>query len=205
MKINRWISLPLYFAVTLSLLSAPLAYFLLGEVVTFEAILGFFALGAFSGFFVQLWSDLRARSLSGKNSEEIYEVSQKRAINLLLSYERSFEFCREALNSLNSAEIKREDLENGVIAARTGMSIYSFGQKIKLNLKKVNENLTEVEVLTRPAWEIVKVDYGESWKYAEDICNYLKEKNTVTNQNVLVESGDLLNEVYVRPFQKEKV
>lgn len=85
------------------------------------------------------------------------------------------------------------------------MSWSSFGNRVEVTLKKINETLTEVNVSTRPIFRTTIVDYGVGWKIAEDICKYLKAKDTELNKKVLIESAAILEDVYVKPFQKGRV
>ncbi len=198
MKISRWIYVPLICALYSALLIA-----LFGG--SFSEVLSYFVVGAISGFVLQFWSDIKARRVSGRNDEEIYKIKQNRSLTLLMNYEKAFESCVEAVNLINPAKIKRMSLESGIITARTKMSWSSTGNTIQINLKRINENLTQIEISTNPIPRTAIVDYGDGWKYAEDICSYLKEKDMEINRKVLVESVDLLNDVYVKPFQKEKI
>lgn len=200
MKINRWIYVPLNLG-----LSYVIVYFICGFVKSWQDFVFYFVVGSGFGFVIQLWSDIRAKKISGKDTEEIHKVRQNRKITLFLDYERSFELCKEAVQSLNPAKIKKEDFENGILTARTRMNWNSFGTLINLNLKKINQNLTEIEISTRPVVKSTIVDYGESWKISEDICSYLKSEDAEINKNLLVESASILDDIYVKPFQKETV
>lgn len=201
MKINRWIYLPLYFGISWAVI-----YFLVGFIKSWEGFVLYFIMGAGFGFAAQIWSHVSAKKISGgKDSEEIHKVRQNRKFTLLLSYEKSFELCRQAVQSLDPAKIKKTDFESGIITARTRMNWNSFGTLINFDLKKINQNLTEVEISTRPVIKSTLIDYGESWKVSEDICNYVKAEDAEINKNLLVESASILDNVYVKPFQKEKI
>lgn len=201
MKISRWIYIPLIVALTWAL-----TYLIFGFIGSFREFLVYLIIGAIFGFVMQFLSYLLAKKVSGKdNDEEIHKVRQNRKVTLLLDYEKSFDLCREAIHLLNPSKIKKEDFENGMITARTRINWKSFGTIINLELKKINQNLTEVEISTRPIPRTVLVDYGEGWKYANEICNYLKSEDSEINKNLLVESASILDNVYVKPFQKETV
>lgn len=200
MKISRYIYFPLIF-----ILFYILQSLLMSGSITVNSTLLYAVLGAIVGFVTLFWGDAKARRLTGRNDEEIYKVRQKRAITVLLDYKKAFDLCKAAVNELNPAKIKNENLKSGIIEFRTRIRWYDFGDVITINLKKINENLTEVEISTRPIPRTVLVGDGRSWKHVEDICNYLKEKDAEINKKFLVDSVEILNEVYVKPFQKEKV
>lgn len=196
MKINRWIYLPLIF-----ILAYVLPHLLFNDSISANYLLYNAIWGAIVGFGILLWSNAKARRISGRNDEEVYKARQKRNLTLLVNYDKAFEICKEAVNSLNRAKIKSEDLEKGIIKVKTGITWDSFGQIITLSLTKINENLTEVEISTRPIPRTALVDYGEGWKYSEEISKYLKEKDAEINKKVLVDSAEILEDVYVKPFQ----
>ncbi|HEX8368359.1 MAG TPA: hypothetical protein VF604_07440 [Pyrinomonadaceae bacterium] len=201
MKISRWIYLPLYFVVAYVLM-----HFLFDKSISADWLLYYAVSGAAVGFVTMLWNDAIARKVTGRrNNEEIYIVRQRRTLTLLLNYRKAFECCREAVDDLNPAKIKEESPESGVIKFRTRMKWHSFGDIVTINLKKINENLTEVEIRTRPIPRTILSGTGDSWKYVEDICDYLKERDAKINKKVLVDSAAILDEVYVKPFQKEKI
>ncbi|HLM02044.1 MAG TPA: hypothetical protein VK400_13400 [Pyrinomonadaceae bacterium] len=200
MRISRWIYFPLYLVAAYVLL-----HFLFDKSITADWLLYYAILGAVVGFGTMLWNDAVARKVTGRNDKEIYIVRQRRNLTLLLNYQKAFECCREAVNELNPAKIKEESPESGVIKFRTRMNWHSFGDIITINLKKINENLTEIEIRTRPIPRTILSGAGDSWKHVEDICNYLKERDVEINKKLLVESAQILDEVYVKPFQKEKI
>ncbi len=200
MKISRWIYLPLIFIAAYVL---PRLFFD-GEISAIGLLIWTIA-GLVAGFVTLLWGDARARKLTGTDGEEVYNVRQKRNLTLLLNYNKAFGVCMEAVRSINPAKIKEESPENGIIKFRTPLKWDTFGHIITINLKKINETLTEVEITTRPIPRTVLAGGGYSWKYAEDLCNFLKDKDAEINKKVLTDSAVILEDVYVKPFRKEKV
>ena len=200
MKISRWIYFPLIF-----IAAYVLPRLLLDDQISATGLLIWTIAGFLAGFLGLLWSSYRARKLTGTDSEEIHEVRQKRNLTLLLDYERAFAVCRAAADSIKPAKIKEESLERGVIKFRTPLKWDTFGHIITINLKSLNETLTEVEITTRPIPRTVLVGSGYSWKYTEDLSNYMKEKDAEINRRVLADSVSIMEDVYVKPFQKEKV
>src|SRR5687768_4740891 len=129
MKISRWISFPLVI-----ILSYVLPRVLFGESV--NSILFWIVVGSIFGFSMLYWSDKKAREISGGiDDEKIYQVRQHRILTVLLGYNRTFELCREAVDSLNPAKIKIADLEKGVIKFRTRVNWHTWGQIITISLK----------------------------------------------------------------------
>lgn len=200
MKISRWIYFPLIF-----IAAYVLPHLIFSRELSATGLLIWTIAGAAAGFITLLWGDAKARKLTGKSGEEVYNVRQKRNLTLLLSYAKTFEVCRQAVGSINPAKIKEESLENGIIKFRTRLKWDSFGHIITINLKKLNETLTEVEITTQPIPRTVLAGGGYSWKYVEELSNFMKERDAEINRKVLVDSAEILDDVYVKPFQKEKV
>lgn len=200
MRISRWIYFPL-----ICIAAYLLPRLLFDRSIEANDLLFFTIIGAVVGFGIMLWNDSIARRVCGTDDKEIYKVRQKRNLTLLLNYEKAFECCQEAINYIEVTKIQKESLESGVIKIRTPMKWDTFGHIITLNLKKINENLTEVEIRTRPIPRTILSASGYSWKYVEDICDYLKERDAEINKKLLVESAQVLDDVYVKPFQKEKI
>ncbi len=200
MKISRWIYIPL----TTGLLGAIL-YTLLGFTNSISGFAGLFIVWSLFGFVFQLYSHFKAKRRSGVTGDEkIHSVRQNKNITVLLNFQRTFELCTYALESINPAKIRVEDSEKGILEVRTRMNWNTFGVIVRLELKTIGENLTDVKISARPAQGFVLVDYGESWNLTEKIIDYLKDKDTNANSKILVESADILNDVYVKPFDKNK-
>ena len=199
MKISRWIYFPLIF-----IAAYVLPRLLFDGKISATGLLIWTIAGAAAGFITLLWSNYKAKNLTGKDVDEIHEVRQKGNLTLLLKYEKAFEVCREAVDSINPANIKEESPENGVIKFRTPLKWDTFGHIITINLKRLNETLTEVEITTRPIPRTVLVGGGHSWKYVEDLCNFMKEKDAEINKKVLADSVSIMEDVYIKPFKKEQ-
>jgi hypothetical protein len=152
----------------------------------------------------------RSRTVSKDKDKRAFDVRQRRTLVVLVNYEKAFELCREALLSLERGKIKTKDLQNGTIHGVNALDWKTFWKNkfwgtIDFNLKKINENLTEIEISIDPMMQTMIVSNGQSWKIAEDLCDYLREKDAEINQKVLVDSTMILEDIYVKPFHKEKV
>ncbi|HVE59362.1 MAG TPA: hypothetical protein VNB22_21310, partial [Pyrinomonadaceae bacterium] len=118
--------------------------------------------------------------------------------------------CRNAILSLERAKIKAEDFQKGTINAvnGSGWKIFwgtIFWGTIDFNLLKINENLTEIEFSICPVIKTAIISDGRSWEIAEDICDYIKDKDAEINKRVLADSVGIMEDIYVKPFRKEKV
>lgn len=199
MKISRYIWFPLIFVFYYAL-QAVLSY----EHVTLNKILFHAVLGAILGFTMIQWSKSKALKLTGRKDEEVLKPHQERTISVLLDFNQTFELCKDAVLSLNPAKIKEESLETGVLKFRTKLRWSNWGDVITINLRKINKSLTEVNISTQPIPRTALIGNGRNWKDTEDICNYLKEKDTEINRKILIESTTVLEKIYIEPFSKEK-
>ena len=199
MSINRWILVPLI----LGLATALMFVILQSGDWFYNSLIGF-AIGVVEGLIFQLWSEIRTRKLSKSKNSEDYSVNQKREIVVLTNLETAFDLCRQAVSEMD-AKIKSENSAERIIKAKTRMNFHSFGTNIIFNLKPINENLTEIEITTRPRVRTTIVDYGESYKTIEKIVETLKDKDADLNRRILADSISIMEDVYVKPFQKEKV
>jgi hypothetical protein len=198
MKINRWIFVPLIVG-----LFTGLMFVLMPGGDWFYRFLFGFALGAFEGLIIQLWSENRTRKLTESKNAEDFPVRQRRELVLLANFETAFDLCRQAASD-SGAEIKSADPASKIIKAKNGMNFHSFGTDIIFNLKPLNESLTEIEIVTRPTVRTTIVDYGESLRVIEKIIASLKAKDVELNRKILADSVSIMEDVYIKPFQEEK-
>lgn len=196
----RWILIPSIF-----ILGYVLPRLLFDKQISATGLLIWTIAGFVAGAMSILWGDARARKLTGTDNPEVFEVRQKRNFTLLLNYKKAFDVALEAVQSLSPAKIKEENLEAGIIKFRTRLKWDTFGHIITINLKKLNESLTEVEITTQPIPRTVLAGSGYSWKYVEELSSFMKEKDAELNKKVLADSVGIMEDVYVKPFQKEKV
>jgi len=199
MKISKWIYIPLLFIAAYVL---PRLFF--EGKIDATGFLLWTVFGFLAGFITLAWSHYKAKKLTGEDNAEIHEIRQTRNITLLLNYEKAFQVCLEAVDSISPAKIKEESLKNGVIIFRTPLKWDTFGHIITINLKRINETLTEVDIVTRPIPRTVVVGSGHSWKYVEALSRFMKQRDAEINQRVLADSVGIMEDVYVKPFQKER-
>ena len=205
MKINRWIFFPLIHVIFIVSLTI-LLFYLFGLKFNSVLLLVWLLYALLMAFLMLYFTDRKARKTSKFNDSRVFEIRQYRALPLLLDKEKTFNLCREAMLSQKNIKILKESFINGEIKGINRSIKENFiGEQIDIHLTKLNDNLTEVEVFVRPAWKTVIVSRGQTWKIAEEICKYLNEKDAEINKKVLADSAVILDDVYVKPFQKEKV
>jgi hypothetical protein len=204
MKISRWIYVPLATSLTYAFFMSIVGWIFDGHL-RFGKFVYWLLSGALIGFVGQYLSNRKAKKVSGNKDERAFDVYQNRSLVLLTSYKKAFDLCREAVLGLKRGKIKSEDFQNGAIAGKVALNWDTWGEIIDIDLRKINENLTEIEISVSPALRTMLASHGRSWKIAEDICLYLKEKDAELNKKVLADSVSIMEDVYIKPFQKEKI
>ena len=198
MKLSRWIYFPL-----IIILAYVLPQLFFGDSIFFVTF--WLIYGAIFGFGLLLWTDYKARKVNETDDPEIYKPRQHRVLTVLLDYQKAFDVCFEAVESLNPAKIGIKNPADGIIKFTTRMNWNSFGHNATVNLKKINDNLTEIEISTVPIPRTALISSGYSYKCVEEFCRFVRKKDAEINQKVLAESAVILAEVYVKPFQKENI
>ena len=147
---------------------------------------GLFAGIFFGGFMSLILGFLHSRSVKrmpyGK-SKEAMDVHHVRNIELRVSYDKAFDLCIESLNLIKRSKIRKEDRSQGKIDARAGINWKTWGDLISLDVRKKDNDRTQVIVLSRPVVRTTLVDYGKNLENVERISSFLKEKSeTVYNR-----------------------
>ena len=100
-------------------------------------------------------------------------VVQKREMQLGLPYEQAFAVSTEALDRLPRITLKSENNSKGMLMANSRITWESFGEKIVLNIQRVDDRTTKVEIVSRPIVPITMFDYGKNLENVERIRGYL--------------------------------
>ena len=69
--------------------------------------------------------------------------------------------CHESAINLNF-KITEESLTEGIIEFKIGMSLFSYGEKFKIVITKINASSTRVEVGSKVAASIQFIDWGKN-------------------------------------------
>lgn len=135
--------------------------------------------GIFFGLFMSLiLGFLHSRSVkrmpSGK-SEKAIGVHHVRNVELQFPYDKAFNLCIESISLIKKCKIQKEDRSQGKIVAKTGMTWKTWGDVISFEVRKIDNDRTQVLVSSRPAVRTTLVDYGKNLENVERISSFLKE------------------------------
>lgn len=194
-RFNRWIYFPLLF-VAIYLVS----YGITGQIGTLEGLLGYALLGLAVGMITLGFSDYSARKRSKRSSPEIFEVRQNRSVTVMRGIDEALELCREAVLSLGNVSLKSVDEKNKIVVARSHMNWKSFGSIGTMELRKIDDRLTEINISTRPIPRTALVDSGEGWELAERLIAYLRRFDKEVDAKILADGATILSDATVRPI-----
>jgi hypothetical protein len=164
---HRYIKVPLFFGLFQALL-----YLFMYWPEWHHAVSGFVA-GTLTGFLLVLIHGYSVKRVAKDVSQDSFDVHQKRTVLLHVPYEIAFDLCREALSVFISCKIKEENRAAGKVKARTGISSNTLGCIISCEIQKVGDQLTRIEVSSRPIVRAALVDYGENLENVEKINEFL--------------------------------
>jgi len=196
-RITRWIIFPLVFAAAMII---PELIF--PDRLTFGKIIFKFCWGVVGGLVTVAWTDRRARRRSGTHDEEIYKVRQSRRVTVALDVARAVELCREAATSIDGMRLRSANEATQEVIARSRLKWESFGNIITMRAVRLGENLTEIQITTRPVLKTVIIGSGISWEEANEIAEYLRKHDARLEPRHLVEGAEILNSATVRPITR---
>lgn len=162
-------------------ISQIISHWIFGNEPTLNQLLGWLVYGVIFGIGTQIYSDYKTRKVKPNAIEKDFSVRQKQATFLLFDYDEAFDLCLKSVETLRKGKVKVADKKLGLIRAKTGISWSSYGKTIELNLKPTTENLTEIEIFTRPALRTVLVDNGKGLETIKALTDFFDSKNEEVN------------------------
>jgi len=90
------------------------------------------------------------------------------------SYNLVYIKCHEAAINLNF-KITKEDIAEGEILFKVGMSWFSWGEKFKILITDLGSNLIRVEVASEAAFQAQLIDWGKNNENVKDFFQTLNE------------------------------
>jgi hypothetical protein len=133
--------------------------------------------GALMGMLMALylggWQILTVKRLGFPLAEENLAVRQRRQLTLDLPFAEAFSLCLDSIRYLGRSDISEQtDFESGVILAEKRMTMKSWGEGIRFQLRS-NEGGTVVEIECRPRMGTAVVDLGTSLRNMDSIVGFL--------------------------------
>ncbi|MDL4842358.1 hypothetical protein [Aquibacillus rhizosphaerae] len=139
-------------------------------------VLGDFIIGMMSGLFFGLLMTITLgilnKSMGGKLDSS---VRQETEFKIDVSFKEALELCKESISSVKGAQIKQEDYANGIIRVKTSMTLKSWGEKIVFRVQKINDEVSNVYVQSKPTLPTTLVDYGKNSNNINNISSYFDQ------------------------------
>ncbi|QPH39785.1 hypothetical protein [Pedobacter endophyticus] len=91
-----------------------------------------------------------------------------------MSKDRVFEAMRRAIPSIKGLKIENADKLQGRFVVKAGVSLYSWGENIPIQLSEISENRTKVQITSSPKTGIMfggAFDMGKNRKNIENILS----------------------------------
>jgi len=161
-----------------------------------------FCWGAAWGLGMAAWSDRRARRRSGRDDEEIHKIRQSHRVTVALSVDKAVQLCREAATSIDGMKLRSVNEATREVIARSRLRWDSFGNVITMQAVRLGENLTEIQITTRPILRTAIISSGVAWEEANEVAEYLRKHDARIEQKHLEEGAEILNSATVRPISR---
>ena len=109
-----------------------------------------------------------------------------------MSKDKVFEAMRKAIPTINGLKIENADKLQGRFVVKAGVSLYSWGENIPIQLSEISENRTKVQITSSPKTGIMfggAFDMGKNRKNIENILSSTSrilssEVNSTTNSEI---------------------
>ena len=88
------------------------------------------------------------------------DVHQVRNIELKV-HTIKLDLCIESLNLIKRSKIQNEDRTHGKIAARVSITWKTWGDVISFDVRRIDDDRTQIEVSSRPVVRTTLFDYGK--------------------------------------------
>jgi hypothetical protein len=125
----------------------------------------------------------------------------------MLMQDRSsaIETCRRAIESLPDLKLRSVDAGSAIINVRSkikrvGWGGFTWGNLISIKLVEVGEQLTEVNIKSKPFMPTVLIDSGEAWATIERLVAAIKGLDSHPTTEALKDGAEMINELTSRPI-----
>jgi len=134
--------------------------------------------GLFFGFFMSLilgtLNIIFTKKSTSQDSSKATGVHQTKVLELQLPYDKTFDLCISSLDSVKGT-VKQEERSLGKVVAKTGMTWKSFGETIQFDVRKIDNEKTQVQISSKPALPTTLVDYGRNLENVEKITEFFNK------------------------------
>lgn len=130
--------------------------------------------GGFMSLIVGSWHISAARKIAHNYDESVLDVVQEREVLLRLSYGEALDLCSRSIETVKSGWIVDVDPIKGLINAKSHMTWKRGGDRIRLELESVGNELVRINVSSRPLIWTNLVDNGSNLDNIQKITEFLE-------------------------------
>lgn len=102
---------------------------------------------------------------------------QRRSITLPMNVNAALDQCSLALHKL-PATIIENNLEKNFITAKTEISWKTYGDEIRIDVTKISDEASRVDIISQPFLPAVRIDYGKNYENAEKLLKLLENSKS---------------------------
>lgn len=108
-----------------------------------------------------------------------------------MSKDKVFDAMQKAIPTINGLKIENADKLQGRFVVKAGVSLYSWGENIPIQLSEISENRTKVQITSSPKTGIMFGGAFDMGKNRKNIENILSSTSKILSTESNVNSSDL--------------
>ena len=118
--------------------------------------------------------EMSVKKIAFDGSEGSTGVHHVREIEILMSFNESFDLCIRSLDLISRSRVKEKDRSGGRIIARAGLNWRTWGDTISFEISASGEGSSRIRVSSRPAARSTIVDFGKNLQNVNRIVSFLE-------------------------------
>ena len=96
----------------------------------------------------------------------------------------------ESLSSIRKCKIRNREFSQGKIVAKVGLTWKSWEDVVSVDVSKMDDDRTQVEVSSRPALRTALVDNGKNLENVQKIAKFLNAHSGSSEQQLTPADAD---------------
>ena len=169
--ISLYVKLLCYFTAPLFLVILP--FMLYKTYMTTLLILSILLVGVLFTLIVGTLHVREVKKITESISHESLSARQKRSLIADLTYKEAIDWCLRFIEETKGIKLVSQN-PRGLIIARKKLSFKSFGNKIRLEVTRIDDRSTEIIIESEPILPTTVVDFGESLQIIDIMYNKLR-------------------------------
>jgi len=110
---------------------------------------------------------------TGNTGAKVTLVNE-REVELDGSKREVMDICRHALDVIESCSLLERNEGEGLLRAKAGRSLYSWGENIVIHVQEVQDHRHKVTITSAPAVKTTVIDYGKNLDNVNRIVQFLQ-------------------------------